>query len=274
VDPSSSPETAAKTDASATAAHPRLLGVDVDEFRSLLDRLGIATGDGPLPEDVFGLRTREGALDLRPPGAGERAGIRARFPPDRAAGVTGARAGRRASPLARAFGSRIGVVIDATAGLGADAYLLAQAGYRVHAVERHPAVYALLASGWAEAQRAGRVPADVIEQLDFAWGDAAALIEGIEERDVGVYLDPMYPPPRKRSALPKRELQVLRQLLGEERDAARELLERARARAARVVVKRPPYASPLAPGASFELESKLVRFDVYTNPARMAGGAS
>ena len=34
-------------------------------------------------------------------------------------------------------------------------------------------------------------------------------------------------------------------------------------------MKRPHHASPLVPGPDFEIESKLVRFDVYVNPARM-----
>jgi hypothetical protein len=82
----------------------------------------------------------------------------------------------------------------------------------------------------------------------------------------------MYPPPRRSSAKPRRELQVLRALLGGQRDAA-DLVERAREKAARVVVKRPHHAEPLVPGASFEIETKLVRFDVYVNPKRMEAGS-
>ena len=100
-------------------------------------------------------------------------------------------------------------------------------------------------------------------------------ILAIDAPGVGVYLDPMYPPPRRSSALPKRALQVLRQLVGDSSDAA-ELLAAARSRAARVVVKRPHRAPPLAPGTSHALASKLVRFDVYVNASRVrrAGDAA
>ncbi|MBK7948738.1 MAG: class I SAM-dependent methyltransferase [Deltaproteobacteria bacterium] len=60
----------------------------------------------------------------------------------------------------------------------------------------------------------------------------------------------------------------MRRLLGRDDDAAG-LLAAARARFARVVVKRPTYAPALATGASFVVESKLVRFDVYLDPSRM-----
>ena len=202
----------------------------------------------------------EGALDLRPPGEHGRRGIQALFPPDRGEG------GR---PLvARAFGRRIVQIHDLTAGLGADAFRLARAGYSVRAWEREAAVFAVLVSGWQRACRLGHVSAEVAERLEFVRGEGRVCLSTIDGLDQGVYVDPMYPPSRRRSAKPRRDLQVLRALLGGQDDAAA-LVDSARARASRVVVKRPHHASPLVEGVSFELESKLVRFDVYVNPARI-----
>jgi hypothetical protein len=155
-----------------------------------------------------------------------------------------------------------------TAGLGGDAYRLAAAGHRVFASERHPAVYAVLATGWERDRAAGRVPAEVAERLVFERAESADVLARLEGSRIGVYLDPMYPLVRRGKALPRRELQVLRRLLGHEDDAVR-LVEAARARAARVVVKRPHRADPLVPGADFEIATKLVRFDVYVNPSKM-----
>ncbi|MFK7894918.1 MAG: class I SAM-dependent methyltransferase [Myxococcota bacterium] len=222
--------------------------------------------DAPDPE-AFVLCEREGRLDLRPPGESARAGIVAAFPPDQG------NAGGKQNPLVRAFGPRITAVYDLTAGLGADAYRLAAAGYSVRGFERNPAVYALLASGWAHAKRSGAVPGAVIERLDFEYAEAKGMMGEVQGLDVGVYFDPMYPPPKRQSALPKRELQVLRALLPvDHTEAPAALIQAARQRAARVVVKRPHHAEPILPGASFELESKLVRFDVYMNPERMSEG--
>jgi 16S rRNA (guanine1516-N2)-methyltransferase len=212
-------------------------------------------------DDYFQLSTSGGALDLRPPGQHSRPGIRATFPPDRGG------AGR--NPLVRAFGKRTLRIFDLTAGLGGDAYRLARAGHAVRAAERDSAVFALLASGWRAACEAGSVPETIANRLEFTHQDGDALLSSIEGLDQGVYIDPMYPPPKRSSAKPRRELQVLRALLGGQTDAAA-LVERARPCAARVVVKRPHHAEALVPGASFEVETKLVRFDVYVNPEKMS----
>ena len=83
----------------------------------------------------------------------------------------------------------------------------------------------------------------------------------LEAPDV-VYLDPMFPL-RKRSALAKKEMRVLRRLVGDDEDAG-ELLEVARRAARRrVVVKRTPEAPPLAAAPTMSYRGKLVRYDVY-----------
>jgi 16S rRNA (guanine1516-N2)-methyltransferase len=244
-------------------------------FDALLDRLGIPVQAVPSPEG-FVLAATQGVLELRPPGEAHRPGIRAAFPPD--ADRAGRGTGGRVHPLVRAFGAADLSILDLTAGLGADAYRLAAAGHRVCAAERDPVVFALLVTAWEEACRAGRVAPAIAARLDFVHADAVSLLASLELADagarfgaggpVGVYLDPMYPPPRKASALPRRELQVLRRLIGAS-DGVETLLARARAAAARVVLKRPHHAPALASGASFVVESKLVRFDVYLDPSRM-----
>lgn len=217
-------------------------------------------------EGRFLLSEHEGALDLRPPGEHGRRGIQASFPPDK----NPPRGGR--NPLVRAFGKQIHEILDLTAGLGGDAYRLAFAGHRVRACERDPAVYAVLASGWDRAQKLGLVPASLAGRLSFVHAEGADQIAALDGPNRGVYIDPMYPPARRRSAKPRRELQVLRALLGGQVDAAG-LVAAARERAARVVVKRPRHAGALLPEVSFEIETKLLRLDVYVNPDRMEAGS-
>ncbi len=251
-------------EASEIFVRPRVLLDPSLGEHPILRALGFERLQSPSP-DAFLIGESDGALDLRPPGEHGRRGIQAAFPPDRG---SAAATGMRQSPLLRAFGKQIDQILDLTAGLGGDAYRLASAGHRVRASERDPAVYAVLASGWVRARERGLVPVEVADRLEFELGDGGTWLDSLEGQDLGVYLDPMYPPPRRRSAKPRRELQVLRALLGGQQDAA-SLVERARKRAARVVVKRPHHAQPLAPGASFETRTKLVRFDVYVNPERM-----
>jgi 16S rRNA (guanine1516-N2)-methyltransferase len=238
-------------------------------FDALLDELEIERLPAR-PADDWGFVLFEGdaGLELRPPGELGRAGIRARFPPDRAS-ASSAR-GRR--PFDKAFGRKIHRIFDLTAGLGADAYRLAAAGYAVEGCERNPVVYALLASGWDLVRETDAVPCEIAGRLRFEWSEGETMLERIESQGVGVYLDPMYPVPRRRSALPKRPLQILRGLIGEAGDTS-PLLALARERAARVVVKRPPHAPPLMDDVGFTVETKLIRLDVYLNPERMERSA-
>lgn len=231
-------------------------------FAGLIEHLGIPFAVEE-PKGAFVLVETVQGIELRPPDEVDRAGIRAIFPPDAHASMSGAR-----TPLSKAFGNRITKVLDLTAGLGADAYRLAAAGYEVRAWERNPAVFALLTSGWGFGVSEGRVPTGTIERLSFRWGDAGEALTEFRGSSVGAYFDPMYPPPKRSSALPKRPLQVLRDLLIDEEEPV-ELVAAARDRLPRVVVKRPHHAPPILPGVGFEVETKLVRFDVYLNPARM-----
>ncbi len=235
----------------------RVIARDAPSYLELLSELGIDLDSGRTGKS-FVLVERDGRLDLRPPGESAVAGIQSAFPPDHGR-ASGAR-----NPLVRAFGKRSGTIFDLTAGLGSDAYRLALAGHRVFAYERHPAVFAVLITGWMRDCASGRVPVDVAERLEFTHVESADMLARIDQPSSAIYLDPMYPLPRRSKALPRRELQVLRQLLGEDEDAS-EIVEAARLRAARVVVKRPHRAPPLAVGPSFEIATKLVRFDVYVN---------
>lgn len=209
-----------------------------------------------------------GRLGVRPAGAPARAAVAVDFE------VVRARlSGARRAPLARAvLGSRRTPlrVLDAHAGLGRDTFTLAALGCDVVAVERDPIVWALLEDGLRRA-RADDLLAPSAQRIDLRRAEAAEVLEETEGRFDAVLLDPMVGP-AGRSALPKKDLQVLARLLGsgsQEAEAA-ELLERARERAPRVVVKRPRRAPPIAPGRRAAIRSKRVRFDVYGGEIRPA----
>ncbi|MBI3774221.1 MAG: class I SAM-dependent methyltransferase [Gammaproteobacteria bacterium] len=173
----------------------------------------------------------------------------------------------RKQPLARAAGLKHGtnpVVLDATGGLGRDAFVLATLGCSVQILERSPIVAALLHNGLQRAH-ADAATAPIMERMTLVNADARAYLpalSGMQRPDV-IYLDPMYPH-RDKSALVKKEMRVLRALLGDDDDAA-DLLPIARHAAKhRVVVKRPGRAPSLG-GAqpSMRIENENTRFDVY-----------
>jgi len=166
--------------------------------------------------------------------------------------VQAARVRHTASPL----------VIDATAGLGRDGFLLAAAGYRVRMFEQNPIVAALLQDG---LERAARSPltAAIAGRIHLVTGNALQYLPELDELPDVIYLDPMFPP-RSKSAKVKQDLRLL-QLLDHKSDAPEQLLQAALAvRPKKVVVKRPlkgPLLLGLAP--AYTLKGKAVRFDVY-----------
>ncbi|MCP4594699.1 MAG: class I SAM-dependent methyltransferase [bacterium] len=171
----------------------------------------------------------------------------------------------RAQPLARAVGLRRGTptVVDATAGLGRDALMLASLGCSVVAIERSPVLGLMLRAALEQvavnAERSG-LPAP---RLGLLVGEAGEVLEQLgEDRPDVVYLDPMYAG-RRKSALPKKEMRILRRLVGNDADAADLLAVARRVARRRVVVKRPPRSRPLAAGVSISLTGKLARYDVY-----------
>ncbi len=172
----------------------------------------------------------------------------------------------RRQPLARAVGIRGDApsVVDATAGLAGDAFLLCCLGCTVVAVERSPVLGRLIQDGLERALKSS-VPVliEVLERMTLVVDDSRIVLRGWRgDRPDVVYMDPMYPLEAKRSPA-KKEMQICRLLVGDDADAG-ELLAVARDTARlRVVVKRPRHAPPLAAEPDVRYLSKLVRYDVY-----------
>ena len=168
---------------------------------------------------------------------------------------------------ARVRGVDAPVAVDATAGLGEDALLLAAAGFSVVLFERDPVIAALLAD---TLERSANEPQleTVVSRMRLVEGDA---IEGLAhlgmQPDV-VFLDPMFPAKRKDAAT-KKKLQLF-QLLERPCDDENALLAAALGvHPRKVVVKRPlkgPHLADAKPSSS--LAGKVVRYDIYVPPAR------
>jgi 16S rRNA (guanine1516-N2)-methyltransferase len=173
--------------------------------------------------------------------------------------------GGRGQDLPKAAGFKPGInphIIDATAGLGRDAFLLASLGATVTMIERSTEMHALLHDGMARALDAGGVTAEIISRMKLIHGDAIQLLPGLSAKIVLV--DPMHPP-RNKSALVKAEMRQIRAIVGIDDDQTR-LMQTALAHASRrVVLKWPAKAAPLAdiPPASHQIIGKSVRYDVF-----------
>ena len=176
--------------------------------------------------------------------------------------------GGRKQLLARAVGLKRKVcpcVLDATAGLGRDAFVLACLGCMVCMVERSPIVAALLRHGLAQAEQDPEIGPLIRERMQLRLADSRTFMAGMreEQRPDVVYLDPMYPQ-RSKKALVKKEMRALRRIAGEDEDAPALLQAALKCARRRVVVKRPSYALLLqGPPPTVQIESKNTRFDVY-----------
>ncbi len=180
--------------------------------------------------------------------------------------------GGRGQPIARAVGLKTyGLplsVIDATAGLGQDAFVLACLGCKVMMIERNPLLAALLSTALQNGAQAPAIE-DIIARMQLINGDAISLLQQLADSDNSllerpdiVYLDPMFPA-RNKSALVKKEMRVLKQLVGMDEDADLLLAIACKVAKRRVVVKRPknagflggvqPHASQVGSAGRFDL---------------------
>ena len=177
--------------------------------------------------------------------------------------------GGRGQPLAKAIGLKKAAnptVIDATAGFGRDAFVLANLGCNITLIERNPLIASLLDDALQRASNNVNI-AEVITRMSLISQDATAYLKSLQRThcpDV-IYMDPMYPS-REKSALVKKDMRLLHQLAGPDTDSE-QLLNTARKMALkRVVVKRPksaPFVGNQKPTTS--IESKNTRYDVYIN---------
>lgn len=168
-------------------------------------------------------------------------------------------------PLSRAAGIKSGFrpdILDGTAGLGADAFVLASLGCHVTLCERSPIIGALLEDGLNRATVATKT-AGIVARMNLHIGDTASYLLTTAQNYHTIYLDPMYPH-RSQSALNKQNLRVIRTLVGDDQDS-RALLQLARKKALnRVVVKRPRLAPLLSDDKpSHVVSMKNSRFDIY-----------
>ncbi|MEB6857948.1 16S rRNA (guanine(1516)-N(2))-methyltransferase RsmJ [Proteus cibi] len=174
--------------------------------------------------------------------------------------------GGRGEAVAKAVGIKkdyLPDVVDATAGLGRDAFVLASIGCKVRMVERHPVVAALLEDGLKRAYLDADIGEWMQERMTLIHASSVQALTEITPPPDVVYLDPMYPHKAK-SALVKKEMRVFQSLVGADEDADA-LLEPAMTLAKkRVVVKRPDYAEPLNnQTAHANVTTKNHRFDIY-----------
>lgn len=172
--------------------------------------------------------------------------------------------GGKGEPIVKAIGLKGHTdyhVVDATPGLGRDAFVLASVGCRVTLIERSAVVAALLEDG---LRRLAAADSNLADRLTLQHGNSAQVMQYWDGEPVdAVFLDPMFPH-KKKSALVKKEMRIFQQVVGPDDDAG-DLLSPACALARyRVAVKRPNHAGALNDTSpTMAINGKKHRFDVY-----------
>lgn len=185
--------------------------------------------------------------------------------------------GGKGQPLARAMGIKgdhSPSVLDATAGMGSDAFVLATLGCRVTLVERSQVVAALLEDALERGLQDESDPDlnVILQRMTLVNADAADYLLTAKPQIEVVYMDPMYPE-KKKAASAKKEMKVLQALLGPDLDSEKLLDAALQTATQRVVVKRPakaPTIDGIQPNA--EIKSPNTRYDIYSIKALKAAG--
>ena len=152
--------------------------------------------------------------------------------------------------------------IDATAGMGEDAFLLAAQGYEVTLYEQNPVIAALLKDALRRAKK-HPVLKDIAARMKLVEGDSVECLAKLMDPVDVIYLDPMFPE-RQKSGLINKKLQLIQKLeppCSEEND----LFDAAiKANPSKIIVKRPLKSVHLADREpSYILKGKAIRYDCY-----------
>lgn len=176
--------------------------------------------------------------------------------------------GGKNQPLARAIGMKAGItptVLDATAGLAKDAFVLATLGCPMVMIERSPFVAALVHDAIQRAASDASFTPLLQNGFELINTNAIEYLQtiGDDKKPDVIYLDPMYPEKQK-SALVKKNMQILQKLLGMDEDTEMLLATSRRCAKKRIVIKRPKGAEFIGNiQPSFDVASDSARYDVY-----------
>ena len=236
---------------------------DINLFQQLAERLGVALYESfshDSPESFF-LSWRDGCLKLLDKDLLKKGGLVVDIEPRN--GEQRSWPAPKQGPLANALGRKTRTVIDVTTGWGQDSLHIFRMGYELLCIERSPVMSELLIDGLSRLAEQDWMRKLNLYPPRLLNGNAIDLLMNLESRPDCIYLDPMFPPKRKKSALARKSMMVLRDLLGDDLDKEQLFAAALMATGKRVMVKSPDYAEPLGGKPNESFQGKLLRYDVY-----------
>jgi len=236
---------------------------DIAPYQALADNLAV-----PLRlfsetdfSELFYLTWRESCLKLLDQELLKKGGLMVEIDPR--AGEQRSWPAPKDGALAQAIGRKTKTVLDATTGWGQDSLHIFRMGYQLTCMERSPVMAELLADGFTRLAQLDWMQNLNLLAPPLLVGNAIELLQDLAEPPECIYLDPMFPPKRKKSALAKKSMVLLRDLLGDDEDKGQLFAAAIQTAGKRVVVKSPDYADPLGGKPSASYAGKLMRYDVY-----------
>ena len=158
--------------------------------------------------------------------------------------------------------------IDATAGFGEDALLLAAAGFKIDLYEFDPIIFILLEDAVNRARQVDELK-EAVSRMSLHNTDSIAALNSLSDKDSPdiVLLDPMFPE-RSKTGSVKKKFQLL-QRLESPCSTEEELMAAAlKANPHKIVIKRPakgPYLAGKKP--DYSVPGKAIRYDVIISKA-------
>ena len=171
----------------------------------------------------------------------------------------------RGQNLAKAVGMKFNKnrnIIDATAGLGYDSFILASIGAKVTLIERSQKMYELLQNGIDEGMSFGGEIEKIINRMELVFGDSKDILPKLTPEVI--MIDTMYKD-RKKTALVKNNMRLVRDIVGPDSDYIDLLKVALNCATNRVVLKQPRYAEPIKEirKCSHQILGKLSIFIIF-----------
>lgn len=153
-------------------------------------------------------------------------------------------------------------ILDCTAGLGRDSFILACTGCFLTALENNPVVYALLKDGIERGLKNDCI-SSVIKNIELINQDSIDYMKNIKKDFYCIYLDPMFDKSKK-NRLVKKEMQIFHNLIDNTNNEILFNLAFEKTQN-RVVVKRSLHSELIINNIkpSFQIKGKTIRYDIY-----------
>ena len=153
-------------------------------------------------------------------------------------------------------------IVDATAGLGYDAFILASLGAKVTLIERSEKMHEILQNGINEGISFGGEIKKIVNRMDLLFVDSKKILPKLSPEVI--MIDTMYKD-RKKTALVKNNMRLVREIVGHDSDYIELLKVALNCAKNRVVLKQPRYADPIREirKCSHQVLGKSIRYDIF-----------